>query len=190
MTVYDTAYTYSVSAGVGPFDASLVEPFKSFLQGLSPAYPYTVLPYTYYAAAYTLVLNPLITTIVDPVSCPSQKTGDCMSYLFTGGLEMVAPWVPSEHTDYPMIKVDNAPAVQIDFSDVLVVDQEPFADSDCDVYGDLETTIGIKLCVEEESTGTLRSGMSNLRPCPSIARKLLKKLPRSPQESKQYVADF
>lgn len=158
MTVYDTAYSYNVSAGVGSFNASLVEPFISYLQGLSPTYPYTVLPYTYYAAAYTLVLNPLITTIVDPVSCTSQKSGDCISYLLTGGLEMVAPWVPSEHTDYPMIKVDNAPAVQMDFSGVLEVDHEPFADSNCDIYGDSETTIGIKLCVEEKSAGTLRSG--------------------------------
>lgn len=158
MTVYDTAYSYNVSAGVGAFNASLVEPFTAFLQGLAPTYPYTVLPYNYYAAAYTLVLNPLIATTVDPVSCTSQKTGDCMSYLFTGGLEMVAPWVPSEHTDYPMIKVDNAPAVQMDFSDVLQVDQEPFEDSDCDIYGDSATTIGIKLCVTAESAGTLRSG--------------------------------
>lgn len=81
-----------------------------------------------------------------------------MSYLFTGGLEMVAPWVPSEHTDYPMIKVDHAPAVQMDFQGVLDVDEEPFAEADCDVYGDSETTIGIQLCLEEESAGTLRAG--------------------------------
>lgn len=143
MTVYDTVYTYEISAGIGTFNATLIEPFISYLKGLSPTYPYTVLPYTYYAAVYTLVLNPLLTTIVDPVSCSSAKTENCMSYLFTGGLEMVAPWVTSEYTDYPMVKVDNAPAVQMDFSGVLEVDQVPFDDADCDIYGDSETTIGI-----------------------------------------------
>lgn len=162
-TVYDTAYTYPVSAGVGPFNATLVEPFTSFLQGLSPTYPYTVLPYTYYAAAYTLVLNPLIATIAEPVACTAHQS--CMSYLFTGGLSMVAPWVPSKHVDYPMIKVDDAPAVQMDFSGVLEVDMEPFQEENCDVFGDDETIIGIKLCVEEErlgagtETGVLRAGL-------------------------------
>lgn len=72
---------------------------------------------------------------------------------------MVAPWAPSEYPDFPMIKVNNAPAVQMDFSRVLEVDQEPFDSSDCDIYGDSETTIGIKLCITEESAGTLRAGM-------------------------------
>lgn len=81
-----------------------------------------------------------------------------MSYLFTGGLEMVAPWTPSGYDDFSLVKVENVPAVQIDFSGVLEIDQEPFQSSDCDIYGDSDTAIGIRLCVEEYSPGTLRSG--------------------------------
>lgn len=158
VTVYDTAYTYDASAGVGPFNASLVQPFLSFLQGLSPDYPFTVLPYSYYAAAYTLVLNPLIATTANPVDCSEHIEGNCMSYLFTGGLEMVAPWSPAGYDDFGLVKVDNVPAVQIDFSGVLDIDQELFQPLNCDIYGDSDTSIGIQLCVEQHSAGTFRAG--------------------------------
>lgn len=163
VTVYDTAYIYDASAGVGPFNASLVQPFLAFLQGLSPEYPFTVLPYSYYAAAYTLVLNPLIATTADAVDCAAQLEGNCMSYLFTGGLEMVAPWSPAGYANFGLVKVDKVPAVQIDYSGVLDIDQEPFQTSSCDVYGDSDTSIGIQLCVEKHSAGTIRAGRQALR---------------------------
>ncbi|KAJ4407286.1 hypothetical protein N0V82_009955 [Gnomoniopsis sp. IMI 355080] len=122
ITLYDTLYTYDVTAGVGPFNASLVHPFIDYLQGLSPDYPYTVLPYTQFCAAYTLVLNPLIATVSEPVACISDTPGDCMSYLLSGGLEMVAPWVPELDPDFPMVKIDNVQAVQMDFSGSTSVD--------------------------------------------------------------------
>ncbi|KAJ4386439.1 hypothetical protein N0V93_009335 [Gnomoniopsis smithogilvyi] len=122
ITLYDTIYKYDVTAGVGSFNASLVQPFINYLQGLSPNYPYTVLPYTQYAAAYTLVLNPLIATVSEPVACISDAPGDCMSYLFSGGLEMVTPWIPKQDTDYPMVKIDNVQAVQMDFSGSTSID--------------------------------------------------------------------
>lgn len=81
-----------------------------------------------------------------------------MSYLFTGGLEMLAPWAPLEDKDFGLVKADSVPAVQTDFSGVLDVDQDPFEDSNCDVYGDSDTTIGIRMCVERQSSGTLRAG--------------------------------
>lgn len=71
---------------------------------------------------------------------------------------MVAPWVPSGYEDFSLVKVENVPAVQADFSSVLTVDQEPFQSSNCDIYGDSDTAIGIQLCVEEYAPGTLRSG--------------------------------
>lgn len=159
--MYDTIYTYKVTAGVGPFNGSLVQPFINYLQGLSPTYPYTVLPYGQYAAAYTLVLNPLIATISEPVACVSNTSADCMSYLFTGGLEMVAPWVPERDPDFPMIKVHNAPAIQMDFSGSTKVNTHSFDDTDCDVYGDDQSIIGIKLCIQQQQE-SLRTGEQTL----------------------------
>lgn len=104
-------------------------------------------------------MNPLIATISEPVDCVSDAPSDCMSYLFTGGLEMVAPWIPERDPDFPMVKIDNAPAVQLDFSGTFEVDTRSFDDNDCDVYGDSETIIGIKVCVEQEQE-SLRTGKS------------------------------
>lgn len=155
MTVYDTIYTYNATAGVGPFNASLIQPFMNALHSCSPTYPYEILPYTYYAAVYTLVLNPLISTISEPVSCQGHS---CVSYLLSGGLEMVTPWTPDGHEDYPMVKIDKAPSLQMDFTAPA---SSSFQATECDVFGEYGFTIGIRLCisVEESTTELLRAGL-------------------------------
>lgn len=153
-TVYDTAETFNVTAGVGPFNGSLVQPFMNFLQSTAPGYPYAILPFTYFAAVYILVVNPLISTISEPVHCVG--TG-CVSYLLSGGLEMVAPWQNSEHAGYPMVKIENAPSMQFDFSGPV---DSAFSESDCDVFGQQGFAIGIKMCVARDAgtEGSLRAG--------------------------------
>ncbi|KAI1767922.1 hypothetical protein GGR53DRAFT_480172 [Hypoxylon sp. FL1150] len=155
VTVYDTAITYEATAGVGPFNGSLVQPFLQALRATAPGYPYTILPYTYFAAVYTLVLNPLISSVSEPVSC---QDGKCFSYLLSGGLEMVAPWVPEGHIDYPMIKIDPVASLQMDFTQYA---SDEFEEVDCDIYGETGFTIGIRLCLVHEPTlpGSLRAGL-------------------------------
>jgi hypothetical protein len=144
VTVYDTAFVYPVTAGVGPFNGSLVQPFREFLHNLRPDYPYATIPYNYLASAYTLVLNPLFATVADPRSC---ATPPCTSYLLSGGLTTVIPWVPSGYDQYPLVRVKNAPSIQADFSGPLA-DSQSFADADCDLFGQHNVMIGIRLCLK------------------------------------------
>ena len=143
-----------MTAGVGPFNSSLITPFINSLQSLAPDYPYQVLPFTCYAAVYALVLNPLLSTRSSPVSC---KTSNCTSYLLSGGLSMVAPWVERGHPDYPLVKIRKTPSIQVDFSGPT---DDSFSASDCDLFGQTDSLLGIRLCVTELSSGSglLRAG--------------------------------
>ena len=157
MTVYDTADIYNTSAGVGPFNSSLIQPFIESLQATAPDYPYQVLPFTYFAAVYILVANPLISTISSPVHCLDGS--NCISYLLSGGLEMVAHWTPEGYEEYSMVKIDRVPSVQLDFSRPT---SDKFYSTDCSIFGQSGTTIGIRLCVaQDQSTlGLVRAGLS------------------------------
>ncbi|KAI0438358.1 hypothetical protein F4803DRAFT_569647 [Xylaria telfairii] len=154
-TVYDTASTYNATAGVGPFNHSLIQPFMDALHRSAPGYPYTVLPYTYYAAVYTLVLNPLVTSISKPVAC---KTGGCTSYLLSGGLEYVAPWVPQGNDGHDLVKIDKVPSVQLDFE---TSPSSKFLETECETFGEFGFTIGIRLCIAESQTShaLIRAGL-------------------------------
>ncbi|KUJ06535.1 uncharacterized protein LY89DRAFT_603023 [Mollisia scopiformis] len=155
VTVYDIAFTYKVTAGVSPFNASLIRPFITSAQSLSPNYQLMVVPYTVFAAVYTLVLNPLLCTPSQSVKCTGTN---CMSYLLSGGLEMVAPWVPEGYSDYPMVKIEDVPSIQLDFEWPV---SDIFDDADCDVFGEDGYTIGIRLCIVEDTTavGSFRAGL-------------------------------
>lgn len=153
--MYDTAHTYAVTAGVGPFNGSLVQPFRDFLHSLSPTYPYDTPPYTYFAAAYTLAVNPLVSVVAETPGCSDNL---CMSYILSGGLEMVVPWVPEIHADHSMIMVGHVPSIQVDFTGPVM---DVFEDADCDVFGESQVTIGIRLCLApvKSNPGSIRAGM-------------------------------
>jgi len=169
VTVFDTVDTYNVTGGVGTFNASLVDPFLKYLNSLAPGYDKNVLPYTYYAAAYTLLLNPLISTISEPVACTPGSGVACFSYLLSGGLEMVTPWAPRAdwYTDHPMVRIEHIPAMQLDFQSPLQNDS--FADADCDVFGEDGVAIGIRLCVSQVASHpeSLRAGTYIISRCRS-----------------------
>lgn len=154
ITVYDTAHTYSVTAGVGPFNGSLVQPFRDFLHSLAPTYPYETLPYSYFAAAYTLVVNPLVSVVAETHECSDNL---CVSYILSGGLEMVVPWVPQVHHDHSLVMVKRVPSIQVDFTGPTL---DSFDDSDCDVFGESRVAIGIRLCLApvRSSPGSIRAG--------------------------------
>lgn len=151
--MYDTAITYNVTAGVGTFNASYVAPFLDYLQLISPGYNYRVLPYNYYAVVFNLVIDP---TYSGP-SSPVNYFGDDFSYLLTGGLQMATPWTPSGYEDYPLVKIEHIPSVQLDFSSF---ETDVFHNDDCSVYGQDTTAIGVRLCVTGNvQTGIIYAGM-------------------------------
>lgn len=157
--MYDTARTYPVTAGVGPYNASYLEPFKRFLAGNVPDYKYQVTPYSYFAPIYNLVINPMHSAAVPAVNCSGVS---CSSYLLTGGLEMVTPWIPLENMDYPLVKLDSVTSIHLEFETPL--EDKAFGDEYCDVYGAPDVTIGIKVCVSEDTeTGSYKTGKSFLR---------------------------
>lgn len=161
ITVYDTADSWPVSAGVGQFNQSLVAPFLAGLTSV-PGYNYTILPYTYFAAVYVLVANPLVSTTISTARDNCHGKEYCISYLLSGGLEMVAPWVPQGHPEYELVKVEHAPALQLDFA--WPAGQDSFDKADCDVFGSDVAKIAVRLCVKEVEAGRpqglLRAGKS------------------------------
>lgn len=155
--VYDTGNVFDVTAGIGPFNASLVQPFIDSLQSSAPQYPYEVLPYSYSSIVDMLLVDPLLSTTSDPVGCSEE---DCVSYLITGGLEMLTPWLPEGFSDYRMARVSRAPSIQIDLEEMS---NSTFLDSDCDIFGETGFIFGMRLCIAEEelSPGDIRAGMSS-----------------------------
>lgn len=155
ITVYDTLLTYNVTAGVGPFNASYVQPYFDYLKALSPDYEYEVLPYSSYAIAYDLVTNPTYATESLPISC---QDGECDSYLLSGGVLMTTPWIPTGYSMHPVVKIDSVPAVQLDFEKEL--DEQAFSDTDCITYGADGVLIAIRMCLQthESRPGSLIAG--------------------------------
>lgn len=147
-------HSYNVTAGVGPFNGSLVQPFRDFLHTLAPTYQFETLPYSYFAGAYTLVINPLVSVVAETRGCSDNL---CASYILSGGLEMVIPWVPQGYDDHSMVMVKNAPSIQVDFTGPTM---ERFNESDCDVFGETRVAIGIRLCLSQTPSNpeTIRTG--------------------------------
>ncbi|KAK7917442.1 hypothetical protein PG985_011050 [Apiospora marii] len=175
-TIYETALTYNVTAGVGPFNGSLVHPFLDFLESLAPDYPYTTLPYNYYAMAGSLITYPMLGLVAEPIYCEGQG---CFSYLLSSGLEMAVPGVPRGFSDYPLVRIVDVLAIQIEFNEVTT--HEVFESKDCNVYGAPGTSIGIELCLAQGpkfgglqagvfscTNGTLGSQCLGNRPLPNI----------------------
>lgn len=158
--MYDTESTYNVTAGVGPFNGSYVQPFFEYLHSLSPDYPLQTLPHAYYAASYNLVINPIFSTVAKPQGCKQNHTSGsrCMSYLLSGGLEMVAPFTVSTAEDYPMVRITKVPTMQLDFAQD--VRSNMFSDGDCDTFGATNTFIAMRLCLaaDPKSRNRLNTG--------------------------------
>ncbi len=146
VTVYDTMLTYNVTAGVGPFNASYVQPYFDQQRALAPGYPFQVLPYSSYAMVNNLVVNPTYSTISAPVSC----SGACDSYLLSGGLLMATPWVPSGYGTFPDVKIDHVASIQLDFERDLGA-APAFSDADCSTYASGGVAIAVRVCIKAKA---------------------------------------
>ncbi|KAK4218445.1 hypothetical protein QBC37DRAFT_274751 [Rhypophila decipiens] len=162
ISVYDTGLSYDVTAGIGPFTGSLVQPFIDLLQTRAETKSQTLVPYTFAHLVNLLVTNPAISTVSSPVSCTDDGKGGCTSYLVTGGLESVTPWItPAQYySDFTMARLDRVPSIQVDVS-TLDAPKTGFSDKDCEIFGKYGIIIGLKLCIAADPTrqGSLRAGL-------------------------------
>jgi len=144
VTVYDTATTYNVTAGVGLFNGSLVAPFIENLHKTAPGYPFETMPYSYYMLSSNLVANPLYSTWSDPVQCDHQA-GECDSYVLSGGVVMSTPWIPTGYANHPLVKIEETPVLQLDF--LRGNGTTNFRDTDCLYFGQRKVLMGIRFCL-------------------------------------------
>ncbi|KAL4789329.1 hypothetical protein BDV19DRAFT_395148 [Aspergillus venezuelensis] len=156
---YRTAFTYPVTAGIGQFNGSYVRSFIDLLQGREEAPPYIIMPYSIQAIVYNLVVNPMHSVAGVPVPVGACTDNACDSYLFPGGLIGATPWPPTNHSSAPVIQIDDAPAVQLDFSSGL--NGHSFSGNDCTLFGANTTYVGINFCVAASNTleGSFAAGV-------------------------------
>ena len=160
--VFDTAYTYDVTAGTGPFNASYVDSFFTDLAALEKNYTYAVLPYSYYGPANDLITNPFYTTTTTPLGCEvaaaeRDSAADCAAYLVSGGVVGLAPWVPAGYPDHQQVLVNNVPTIHVEFAAMPA--GRTFANESCRVYGSNTTRIAAKLCLSQPEPTKLDAGM-------------------------------
>ncbi|KAI9146898.1 hypothetical protein HJFPF1_13468 [Paramyrothecium foliicola] len=156
--VYDHGYSYNITAGVGPFNSSLVRPFINFTQSLAPPdSEETVLPQTYLSTVNMLVMSPVI-TMSAPQARGATQDDDGTSYLMVGGLESVTPWVPETYHEYGQVRLDKVPSIQLNFN---LSTNTTFSDGDCDTFGQDGISIGMRLCVSNDPSrpASIRSGL-------------------------------
>lgn len=156
-TVYDTALTYNVTAGVGHFNGSLVRLYLDYIHSLDTGYQYRVLPYNNFAVVYNLVTNPTYATSSAPVQCKQTLDRSCFSYLLSGGAVMATPWDSQSHLDYPMIRLEKVPAIQVEFQKVF---EKSFTEKDCDLFeGPGNQAIAFCVAQVHLGMGTWRAGI-------------------------------
>lgn len=156
--VYEPVRSYNVTAGVGKFNGSYVSEYLQQLQDTNDGYNYTVLPYTNVIASSNLVVNPMQSTTIEPVACGEERV--CQGYLISGGLMMTTPWPPKDHLSSPFVTIQNAPALQIDFT--RGIHNDTFDDAkDCNTFGGNGYLIGMKFCLakSQSTSGALFAGI-------------------------------
>jgi hypothetical protein len=148
-----------VTAGVGPFNGSYVPQFLEALSSFEPEYKLTTIPYSYFRAVNGLITNPLYSTIAEPISCASNGSPKCASYLLSGGLTMATPWMSDGDPDHPLARIHDVPVVQIEFStnaDFEILDN--IVPEDCQIFGSNETLIAANLCISSPKEDVLEAG--------------------------------
>lgn len=143
-----------MQAGVGPFNASLLQPFRDRLRSYAAGYTHETLPFIYLAEAWTFLSNPLLSVSAKTPECSSTL---CASYIFWGGLEYVVPWVPQVSPDHLMVMVKHVPSIQAHLMGPV---EDTFDAADCDIFGEPGVRIGIRLCLApvQLNPGSFRAG--------------------------------
>lgn len=156
--VYEPVKSYNVTAGVGQFNGSYISSYLQQYQNTNEGYAYTVLPYSNMIAASNLVVNPMQSTTIEPVTCEPDRL--CQGYLISGGLMMATPWPPRDCPSCSAVTIQNVPALQVDY--VHGIHNDTFEDAeDCSTFGGNGYLIGIKFCLakSQSTAGALFAGM-------------------------------
>lgn len=157
--MYEPVMSYNVTAGVGQFNGSFIPEYLQRFQDNNAGYEYAILPYSTVITASNLIVNPMHSTAIDPVSCEVERK--CHGYLMSGGLAMTTPWPPEDYKSHPVITIKNTPSTQIDF--VRGIHNDSFDDlQDCSTFGGEGFLIGIKFCLARSvsAPGSLFAGES------------------------------
>ncbi|KAL4927104.1 uncharacterized protein BDV17DRAFT_292991 [Aspergillus undulatus] len=85
-----------------------------------------------------------------PVPVAACAENECDSNLLPGGLSGTIPWPPVHHPSGPVVQVNDAPSVQLNFASCL--SGHSFSEDDCTVFGANTTVVGNKFCVAESQT--------------------------------------
>lgn len=150
IVVFDTVHSNTVTAGVGPFNASYITPFFDNLKALSPGYPFNILPYSYTGQVHDLITNPFYTTTTDPIECQNNgqdSVAQCAAYLLSGGIVNMVPWIPEGFPDHSQVRIESAPAIHVEFASLPA--GKTFDAASCQLFGSNTTTIAAKFCLSQ-----------------------------------------
>jgi len=139
--VYLPDASYQLTAGVGAFNASLVQPALNVADN--------GIPYGLHSALSNGVVNTELAIQGQPISCLNQSI--CDSYLLPGCLDGCTPWPPGGWPDSPVVAIWNAPAVQYEFLNTID-SSDGFQQSDCDVIGGgVKYILAVQVCIAESN---------------------------------------
>jgi hypothetical protein len=139
--IYNSDFTFQLTAGTGVFNGSLVDPFLTQLTHNDQGHPW--IPYLLMVGINDFTSNPTWTIPTTPIGCSGDN---CTAYLLPGGLESTTPWPPTDFPDSPIVEILDAPAVQLEF--IKGVDpSDQFLSSDCDVIGDTDYLVALEICL-------------------------------------------
>ena len=152
IVVFDTVHSDTVTAGVGPFNASYVAPFFESLKALEPGYPFNILPYSYTGQVHDLITNPFYTTTTDPIECQNNgqdSVAQCAAYLLSGGIVNMVPWIDEGFPEHSQIRIERAPAIHVEFTSLPA--GKTFDAASCQLFGSNTTIIAAKFCLSQFS---------------------------------------
>ncbi|KAK0701200.1 hypothetical protein B0T21DRAFT_455922 [Apiosordaria backusii] len=138
----------TVTGGLGRFNASL-----GWLQPADPVQ---------YRHVFSILQDPALTLLTEPISQPCAREKSCQSYLFSGGLELLLPWpiVPRQTTNAHAYMVKDIPSYQIDAWETSFNTSLPFGawdEDQCRVFAIGSELYGasdsIQVCANRDGEG-------------------------------------
>jgi len=143
-TIYSYESYTPVSAGIGVFNASVINYYDSQVQLQLLAF--TQIPSLFYEPFWTY---PMASSASSTCSNPELQ---CVSYLFVGGVEVIAPYpnnfLATQSTEADTIVVYGEQGVQVDYWELNSSDSN-FTEADCQTWATTSGEFGFVLCIKE-----------------------------------------
>jgi hypothetical protein len=154
-TVYRPEVIYTATAGVGPFNGSLVQPYLDDLNLRNANLTDTTIPYSVSALAHNLIVNPQHSYSSPHKGCRVEDT--CDSYILLGGMATASiatdnGMPPTDHESLPAMTMNNVPATRIDFRRTIAANDTTLTFDDCALFDQDPYTIAIRFCLAPSRT--------------------------------------